>query len=215
MYAQNNPSAPFYLGSGVEPCYYADADGVVRRATGAYVPSVNGSSASAAVGLPTASINGYTNAPQSTPAATATTPATKTPFTQSQSRPLLLHRPFRTVAELGYVFRDVPWKNIDFFTPESGDAALLDLFCINETGDPNGMVAGKVNLNTRQAPVLTAIVSGGYVDVHGCRQRFDSAHCRHGHSESWSSSKRLRACRQMERGSRRFRKCLWDYLFAD
>jgi hypothetical protein len=68
------------------------------------------------------------------------------------------------VAELGYVFRDVPWKNLDFFTPESGDAALLDLFCINETSDPNGLVAGKVNLNTRQASALTAIVAGAYVD---------------------------------------------------
>jgi hypothetical protein len=77
---------------------------------------------------------------------------------------LLLHRPFRTVAELGYVFRDVPWKNLDFFTPESGDAALLDLFCITETDDSNALVAGKVNLNTRQAPVLAAIVSGAYVD---------------------------------------------------
>jgi hypothetical protein len=77
---------------------------------------------------------------------------------------LLLHRPFRTVAELGYVFRDLPWKNLDFFTPESADAALLDIFCINETSDPNSIVAGKVNLNTRQTPVLAAIVSGAYVD---------------------------------------------------
>ena len=30
---------------------------------------------------------------------------------------------------MGYVFRDLPWKNLDFFTPESADAALLDLFC--------------------------------------------------------------------------------------
>jgi hypothetical protein len=65
---------------------------------------------------------------------------------------------------LGYVFRDVPWKNLDFFTPESGDAALLDLFCINETSDPNGLVAGKVNLNTRQAPVVAAIAAGACMD---------------------------------------------------
>jgi Tfp pilus assembly protein PilX len=166
MYAQNNPGAPFYDGSCIQPCYYADADGVVRRAAGAYVPSRSGSSAITPVGLPPSSINGYNGAPQ-TPTTTppskgaGTNPAN---FAQSQSRPLLLHRPFRTVAELGYVFRDVPWKNLDFFTPESGDAALLDLFCINETSDPNGLVAGKVNLNTRQAPVLAAIISGAYVD---------------------------------------------------
>lgn len=161
MYQQNNPSAHFYGGSttaGPQPSYYADADGVVRRAMGAYVPLLGGG-ADSTVGLPASSINGYPLAPQA-----LTTPATKTPFTQSQSRPLLLHRPFRTVAELGTVFRDLPWKNLDFFTPESGDAALLDLFCINETDTPNGLAAGKVNLNTRQAPVLEAIISGAYVD---------------------------------------------------
>ncbi len=168
-YAQNNPRTPFYPSryvnvdtpndNSVQPAYYADADGVVRRAAGAYVPVGTKTSASTPVGLPTASIQGYPTKP-----ASLVTPATATPFTQSQSRPLLLHRPFRTVAELGYVFRDLPWKNLDFFTPESGDAALLDLFCINETSEPSALIAGKVNLNTRQAPVLAAIVSAAYVD---------------------------------------------------
>jgi hypothetical protein len=172
MYEQNNPSAPFYDGSLVQPSYYADADGVVRRAAGAYVPATGVLSASTPVGLPAASIQGWSNPNSSTlnppssliyPASMAS-PQASTHFAQSQSRPLLLHRPFRSVAELGYVFRDVPWKNLDFFTPESGDASLLDIFCINETGSPTSLVAGKVNLNTRQAPVLAAIVSGAYVD---------------------------------------------------
>ncbi|MGB8353236.1 MAG: hypothetical protein WCD79_05060, partial [Chthoniobacteraceae bacterium] len=153
LYAQNNPATPAYVGSNkngtvIEPSYYADADGVVRRATGAYVPVGTDVSTPNPVGLPTSSIYGFSGQ-----ATSLVTPAIAAPFTQSQSRPLLLHRPFRTVAELGYVFRDLPWKNLDFSTPESGDAALLDLFCINETSDANGMVAGKVNLNTRQAPV--------------------------------------------------------------
>jgi hypothetical protein len=172
MYAQNNPSAPHELGitySGsdpfggggapyrpTQPAYYADADGVVRRASGAYVPRITSSSP---VGLATASIQGYNTQPSS-----LETPASKTPFNQAQSRPLLLHRPFRSVAELGYVFRDLPWKNLDFFTPESGDAALLDIFCVNETNDPSGLVAGKINLNTHQIPALAAIVSGAYID---------------------------------------------------
>ncbi|MEP6672274.1 MAG: hypothetical protein ABJF10_24130 [Chthoniobacter sp.] len=178
MYAQNSPSVPFYEGryaadapfsdpaeGPVGPAYYADADGVVRRAAGAYVPVGTNTSSSSPVGLPTTAIQGYPNKP-----ASLITPATKgaagnpTSLAQSQSRPLLLHRPFRTVAELGYVFRDLPWKNLDFFTPESGDAGLLDIFCINETSDPNGLVAGKVNLNTRQAPVLAAIAAGACVD---------------------------------------------------
>ena len=179
MYAQNDPAVPFYVGryssdtpyndpayGPVSPSYYADADGVVRRAAGAYVPvGTNNTSASSPVGLPTTGIQGYPSKP-----ASLITPATKgastdpSSFAQSQSRPLLLHRPFRNVAELGYVFRDLPWKNLDFFTPESGDAALLDLFCINETSDPNGLVAGKVNLNTRQVPVLAAIAAGACMD---------------------------------------------------
>ena len=78
------------------------------------------------------------------------------------SRPIILNRPFRSVAELGYVFKGTPWKNIDFFTPETGDAALLDVFCISEP--QSVMVAGRVNLNTRQAPVLRAILARALKD---------------------------------------------------
>jgi hypothetical protein len=76
------------------------------------------------------------------------------------SRPIILNRPFRSVGELGYVFRGTPWKSLDFFTPESGDAALLDVFCIDEPA-PGGLTAGRVNLNTRQWPVLKALLAGG------------------------------------------------------
>ena len=76
------------------------------------------------------------------------------------SRPIILNRPFRSVGELGYVFRGTPWKSLDFFTPESGDAALLDVFCIDEPA-PGGVTAGRVNLNTRQWPVLKALLVGG------------------------------------------------------
>lgn len=78
----------------------------------------------------------------------------------SSSRPVFLNRPYRSVAELGYVFRDLPWKQIDFFTKESGDAALLDLFCIKEDTSTNGVVAGKVDLNTRNPEVLQAVLKG-------------------------------------------------------
>jgi hypothetical protein len=72
------------------------------------------------------------------------------------SRPVVLCRPFRSVGEIGYAFRDMPWKNIDFFTPESADAGLLDVFTVNDVD----MIAGHVSLNTRQAPVLQALLSG-------------------------------------------------------
>ena len=83
---------------------------------------------------------------------------------QAQSRPYFLHRPFRSVGELGYVFSDTPWRNLDFFTSESGSAVLLDTFCINETSGSDALVAGKINLNTRQALPLKAVLAGAYLD---------------------------------------------------
>jgi len=71
-------------------------------------------------------------------------------------RPLILNRPFRSVGELGYVFRDLPWKTIDFFSRNSGDLGLLDVFSVSETSDPTPLVAGRINLNTRQPAVLAA-----------------------------------------------------------
>ncbi len=85
--------------------------------------------------------------------------------------PIMLNRPFRNVAELGYVFRDLPWKSLDFFSDKSADAGLLDIFTIND-GTPllNGAtvvgmavpatVAGLINLNTRQSPVLQSVLAG-------------------------------------------------------
>jgi hypothetical protein len=134
-YCEDNLSltrAPSYGGGGGGANYFADPDGVVRRAMGGYAPA-------STTGLPEA------------------TPAT---LNSAPSRPYILNRPFRSVAELGYVFSGTPWRNLDFFTPESGSAALLDVFCLNETSDPNALVAGKINLNTRQIPVLEALLSG-------------------------------------------------------
>jgi hypothetical protein len=169
--------------SQVQPFYYADPDGVVRRSMGAYVPratapglvSITGSISNNApavttVGIPTAraSINATVTTNlgiDGTMTIISNSVASTANYTyQDQSRPYFLNRPFRTVAELGCVFRDTPWKNLDFFTPESADNALLDTFCINENVNLDALVAGKVDLNTRQQPVLQAIVSGGMLD---------------------------------------------------
>jgi len=130
--------------------YYADADGIVRRAMGANVTSSGGAPASTFTGLPMATAYYAPVDNPSSPAAAR----------QKESRPIILNHPFRTVGELGCVFSDTPWRNVDFSTPESGYAALLDVFCINDTDDANGLVAGKVNLNTRQTSVVQAILSG-------------------------------------------------------
>jgi len=110
---------------------YLDADGVQRGGMAAYAPA-----GTSTVGKPLATNN-------------------------FPSRPIILNRPFKSVAELGYVFRDLPWKQLDFFTPESGDSALLDSFCLAEVTTPGALVAGRVNLNTRNARVLAALIAGG------------------------------------------------------
>jgi Tfp pilus assembly protein PilX len=71
-------------------------------------------------------------------------------------RPILLNRPFRSVGELGHVFRDIPWKTLDFSTRRSGDLGLLDVFTISETDGSSPLTAGKINLNTRQTSALAA-----------------------------------------------------------
>ncbi len=78
------------------------------------------------------------------------------------SRPVMLDRPFRSVGELAYASRGAPWKSLDFFTPESGDSALLDVFCVNESPNPP-VIAGRIDLNTRQTPVLAAILQGALI----------------------------------------------------
>ena len=75
---------------------------------------------------------------------------------QFADRPILLNRAFRSVGELGHVFRDIPWKTLDFFSRRSGDLGLLDVFSISETDGSPPLAAGKINLNTRQTAALAA-----------------------------------------------------------
>ena len=192
LLSQNNADILYYphefygdsQGSNTStPNYFADPDGMVRRAMGGYVPLGSSTSspqahyaqgsdcppADTTVGLPMARAFGWTgslipSSPNVSIANYSPTAASPQVTSQAQSRPYFLHRPFNSVAELGYVFSDTPWRNLDFFTAESGNAALLDTFCINDTTDPGALVAGKVNLNTRQAAVIQAVIAGGYLD---------------------------------------------------
>jgi len=165
LLSQNNPALQLMStkATTVQQEYYQDPDGVVRRAMGAYAP-ITGSPAGRDTNMVATATSGTATVglPMFT-SGTAISNGIVTPSAQSQSRPILLHRPFRSVAEMSYAFRGTPWKNIDFFTPESGDTALLDVFCVNEPPS-NPLVAGKVNLNTQQAPVLQAILAGAYKD---------------------------------------------------
>lgn len=75
-------------------------------------------------------------------------------------RPLMLNRPFQSVGELAYAFRDLPWKTINFSSPVSAEAGLLDLFSVNETPFAQPVVAGRVNLNSAPREVLKALLVG-------------------------------------------------------
>ena len=112
---------------------YADEDGIIRPADASY------------------------------PDPSVLTTGSSTPFytTDLAYHPIVLNRPFRNVAELGYAFRDLPWKTLDLFNQNSADAGLLDVFSIN---DVPAVVAGRVNLNTRQTGGLQAILAGGLWD---------------------------------------------------
>ncbi len=113
---------------------------------------------------------------------TATTTGSSTPYYTSSTsyHPIMLNRPFRNVAELGYAFRDLPWKTLDFFSDKSADAGLLDIFTVNDGPalfDANGnftgmgalptMVAGSVNLNTTPAADLQAVLAGSILSEIG------------------------------------------------
>jgi hypothetical protein len=109
-----------------------------------------------------------------------TTTGARTPYytTTTVYHPIVLNRPFRNVAELGYAFRDLPWKTLDFFSDKSADAGLLDIFSINDgarattpyngNGDlgmtPPTMIAGSVNLNTTQPADLQSVLAGSIFD---------------------------------------------------
>jgi hypothetical protein len=108
---------------------YADNDGIIRPADATY------------------------------PDPSIATTGSSTPFYTADLsyHPIVLNRPFRNAAELGYAFRDLPWKTLDLFSQNSADAGLLDVFSI---ADEPAMTAGRVNLNTQQAPVFQSILAG-------------------------------------------------------
>ena len=103
--------------------------------------------------------------------------ADNTRWKVNAARPAVLNRPFRSVAEMGYAFRGgMDWKSIDFSSDRSGDAALLEVFSLEEpvfspqtaqvgvpkTGEIRSMVdrvvrGGKVNLNSPHPIVLAQL----------------------------------------------------------
>jgi hypothetical protein len=82
------------------------------------------------------------------------------PNSVTDTNPVIMERPYASVGELGYVFRDQPWRSLDFVSGAgSADRAMLDTFSAYPTPS-SGMRAGVVNLNTRQPVVLAALLAG-------------------------------------------------------
>ena len=71
----------------------------------------------------------------------------------------MMNRPFRSVGEMGYAFRDQPFKTLSFSSTNSPDAALLDLFTVNDVSDARNPRAGVINLNSAQPWPLAAILA--------------------------------------------------------
>jgi hypothetical protein len=90
----------------------------------------------------------------------------------SASRPVILQRPFRNVAELGHVFRDQPYKSISFFHETSADLALLDLFNVGEIN--SSTVAGRVNANSASLSAWKAIFRGAGITMTNSTTNFSS-----------------------------------------
>jgi hypothetical protein len=153
--SRTDTSGVFY-NTPTSPYRYVDPDGVQRRGMGAYWTE------NSLDGQPMAS---------SDPIGTFPFAVAGDPTVRS-NRPVMLNRAFRSIAEMGVVFRDSPWRNLDFFTVESGDAALLDFFCLESTQDDAGkslvptskegspVIAGRFNLNTSRQEVVSAAIRG-------------------------------------------------------
>src|SRR6266496_225286 len=86
-------------------------------------------------------------------------PAGQTVSVGDNWRPVMMNRPFRSVGEMGYSFRDQPFRTLSFSSANSPDAGLLDLFTAQDYSDSSGTRGGVVNLNSRQTPALAGVLT--------------------------------------------------------
>lgn len=77
----------------------------------------------------------------------------------------LYNRSFRSPGEVGAVSRGQPWRTLNFWTEDTADAGLLDIF----TTQDQAVVTG-VNPNTKLAPVLQAVMKGATANLSGFGQ---------------------------------------------
>jgi hypothetical protein len=149
LFLQNESAAPtfalnaLYTSDTYGNAYYADADSVVRPADGYAANASDTTDTGDGMEIFATSDPQY---------------ASVLPNTAHVRRPVILGRPFRDVGELGYAFRDDPYRTLDFWTSLSADSALMDLF---STSDQPTVIAGQINPNNAPLPILQAVISGG------------------------------------------------------
>lgn len=108
--------------------FYSDPDGVVRPGDGVRTPA-----------------NSDDGNPLLFGAGTGSQPR----------RPVVLDRPFQSVGELGGVFRDSPYRTLDFWSGNSADSGLLDVFAVR---DELMVTGGKINPNLAPEVILGALL---------------------------------------------------------
>lgn len=113
---------------------FEDPDGTLRIGDGGFSPSSN-------LKVPTTPL-------------IADVAASNPPNNENSSRPKVLDRPFNSVAELGYVFRDGAWKTLNFSGTDSADAGLLDAFSVSD----ESIRSGRPSINTRRPEIWESVL---------------------------------------------------------
>jgi hypothetical protein len=119
----------FMFNSKGRYCYYPDRDGIVRLGDWGYSVGAEG----------TAALN----------------PMSDHPVDGRAVRPVILNRPFRSVAEMGYAFRGDPWKSVNFHGEDSADGGLLELFSLADADTTKG----RININKASEQVIQGMIS--------------------------------------------------------
>ena len=162
-WAVNSTNTALSSLSGALPynTYYSDNDGVIRPGDGALGNKTTGDGM-----ILYSPVEGHPTYGAGAPQGTNYSASDKGGNTLHGRRPVILNRPFNSVGELSYTFRDEPFKSIDFFSKYSADAALLDVFSLYDetrvSADKkiSSVVAGQVNLNNAPIRVIQSILSG-------------------------------------------------------
>ena len=156
--------------TGATASYYSDPDGTTRPGDGVFGNATTGDGMALYMTenfLGTGAGTDGTAAGDTVATSTASYLGTNDKGSSAHGRrPVILNRPFRSVGELSYTFRDLPFKTLDFFSTASADAALLDVFSITDeakvaNSQVSSVVAGQVGLNNALQPVVTAMLSAG------------------------------------------------------